>query len=204
MRKPHILEYQAAIADQTQFSVIDETINQGKGVEVKISSDVKLKFIDTLLSLCNNCLRGPVWYRRKSGYWWNNNSSRSGSIGHRTQRIYQLHYLWLLIWIDSSLRLTLIAPASKVCFELNAVGRYRPDGSGSEIKWKITKTNNDVDEKITNENFVGDVSRCRSFDERIEDDAHVKFYPENSSKVNFSILNSSKLVFIRYTWRAWN
>ena len=35
MRKPHILEYEAAIADQTQFSVIDETINRGKGVEGK-------------------------------------------------------------------------------------------------------------------------------------------------------------------------
>lgn len=31
MRKPNILEYQAAIADQTQFSVIDETTDQGKG-----------------------------------------------------------------------------------------------------------------------------------------------------------------------------
>lgn len=88
--------------------------------------------------------------------------------------------------------MTLIAAVSKICVELNAVGRYRPDGSGSEIKWKITKTNNDVDEKITNENFVGDVSRCRSFDERIEDVAHVKFYPKDSSKVDFSILNSSK------------
>ena len=43
MRKPHILEYEAAIADQTQFSVIDETINQGKGVEGKISWNVELK-----------------------------------------------------------------------------------------------------------------------------------------------------------------
>ena len=43
MRKPHILEYQAAIADQTQFSVIDETISQGKGVDGKTSSNGKVK-----------------------------------------------------------------------------------------------------------------------------------------------------------------
>ena len=43
MRKPHILEYEAAINDQTQFSVIDETISQGKGVDRKISSNMKLK-----------------------------------------------------------------------------------------------------------------------------------------------------------------
>ena len=36
MRKPHILEDEAAINDQNQFSVIDETINQGKGVDRKI------------------------------------------------------------------------------------------------------------------------------------------------------------------------
>ena len=43
MRKPHILEYQAAIADQTQFSIIDETISQGKGVDGKTSSNGKVK-----------------------------------------------------------------------------------------------------------------------------------------------------------------
>ena len=43
MRKPHILEYQAAIADQTQFSVIDETISQGKVSDGKISWNVELK-----------------------------------------------------------------------------------------------------------------------------------------------------------------
>ena len=92
--------------------------------------------------------------------------------------------------------MTLIAPASKICFELNAVGRYRPDGGGTAIKWKITRTNNDVDEQITNANFAGDTCRCRSFDERIENDAHIRFYPNDSNKVDFSILNSPKLVFI--------
>ena len=43
MWKPHILEYEAAINDQTQFSVIDETISQGKDVDRKISSNMKLK-----------------------------------------------------------------------------------------------------------------------------------------------------------------
>ena len=43
MRKPHILEYQAAIADQNQFSVIDETISQAKGMDGKTSSNGKLK-----------------------------------------------------------------------------------------------------------------------------------------------------------------
>lgn len=90
--------------------------------------------------------------------------------------------------------MTLIAAASKICFELNAVGRYRPDGSGSEIKWKITKTNNDVDEKITNANFVGDTTRCRSFDS-LEYDAHVSFYPKDSNKVDFPILSSARLFF---------
>ena len=91
--------------------------------------------------------------------------------------------------------MTLVAPASKICFELNAVGKYRPDATGSSIKWKISKTNKDVDEKITDENFVGDVSQCKSFDE-LEYDAHVKFYAKDSNKVGFTILNSFKLVFI--------
>ena len=49
MRKPHILEYEAAINDQTQFSVIDETISQGKGVDRKISSNMKLKSLINLV-----------------------------------------------------------------------------------------------------------------------------------------------------------
>ena len=40
MRKPHILEYEADINDQNQFSVIDEANNQGKGVDRKISSNM--------------------------------------------------------------------------------------------------------------------------------------------------------------------
>ena len=103
------------------------------------------------------------------------------------------------VWCDfeseKSFRLTLVAPASKICFELNAVGKYRPDGTGSEIKWKISETNKDVDEKITDENFVGGVSRCSSFDEP-EYDAHVKFYAKDFNKVGFTILNSFKLAFI--------
>ena len=91
--------------------------------------------------------------------------------------------------------MTLVAPASKICIELNAVGKYRLDATGSEVKWKVSKTNKDVDEKITDENFVGDVSRCRSFDE-LEYDAHVKFYAKDFNKVGFTILNSFKLAFI--------
>ena len=90
--------------------------------------------------------------------------------------------------------MTLIAPASKICFELNAVGRYRPDGSGTAIKWKITKTNDDVDIKITDENFVGDVSRCKPFD-GLEDDAHVSFYPQDSNKVHFTFFELFKISF---------
>lgn len=80
--------------------------------------------------------------------------------------------------------MTLVAPASKICFELNSVGKYRPDATGSKIKWKISNTNKDVDEKNTDEYFIGDVSRCRSFDE-LEYDAHVKFYAKDSNKVGF-------------------